>query len=115
MERKPTYEELAARVRTLETMLEDESRVVQWKILGLLAEAWDRDGPPGIVENRDLAKALHLGTAAVAVALKTLWTLGITDHDTMGYASYLTPKGYAIAKGQHRDIPLSEQVKNAKD
>ena len=114
MGKKPTYEELTARVQKLEGMLEDEGRVVQWNILGHLAEAWDRDGPPGIVVNRDLAAALHLGAGAVAVALKTLSTLGITDHDTQGYASYLTPKGYGIAKRQDRITPLVDQMKRAK-
>ncbi|VFQ46069.1 hypothetical protein [Desulfoluna butyratoxydans] len=114
MENKPTYEELEAKVRSLTAMLEDEGRVVQWEVLGHLALAWDRDGPPGIVENRDLAEALGLGKAAIAVALKQLSTLGITDHDTMGYASYLTQEGYDIAKRHDRTVPIEEQITKAK-
>lgn len=114
MENKPTYEELEAKVRSLAAMLEDEGRVVQWEVLEHLALAWDRNGPPGIVENKDLAEALGLGKAAVAVALKRLSTLGITDHDTMGYASYLTQEGYDIAKQHDRTVPLEEQIEKAK-
>ncbi|BCS96533.1 hypothetical protein DSLASN_21650 [Desulfoluna limicola] len=111
MKKSPTYDELAERVRELEGMLDDEGRVVQWEILEHLAAVWDRDGPPGIVENRDLAAALHLGTGQASRALKILSTLGLTDHDTMGFASYLTPEGYDIAKNKNRKMPLDVQIK----
>jgi len=111
MRKSPTYDELAERVRELEGMLDDEGRVIQWDILEHLAAAWDRDGPPGIVENRDLATALRLGTGQASRALKILATLGLTDHDTMGFASYLTPEGYDIANNNDRKTPLNEQIK----
>lgn len=110
MKKTSTYNELAAKVRELEEMLEDEGRAVQWEVLEYLAQTWDRDGPPGIVENRDLAETLHLGAGTVSLALKILATLGITDHDTLGFASYLTPEGYDIAKRGNRKIPLAKQI-----
>ena len=110
MDKPSTYKDLTARVRELEEMLEDEGRAVQWEVLRHLAQTWDRDGPPGIVENRDLAEALHLGTGTVSLALKSLARLGITDRDTLGFASYLTPEGYDIAKCGYRKIPLTMQI-----
>lgn len=112
METPKTHDELKERIRELEAMLADDGREVQWEILAHLAAAWDRDGPPGIVENRDLATALHLTAGTVARALTVLATLGITDHDTLGFASYLTPEGYDIAKSGDRTLPLARQIRH---
>ena len=111
---KSDYEKLARRVRELEEMLDDDGRVLQWEILELLTERWENEGPPGIIENKEMVQRLKTSKGAVARALEVLENLGITNHDTMGFSSYLTPEGYQIAKEGDRTRPLKKLIQIAR-
>lgn len=112
MKKKPTYEELEKRVKELEAMLEKGGEDLKWDILLLLAREWDANGPPGIVENRDLVRMLNVKPALVETALAELESDAITSNDALGFATYLTPEGYDIAKKGDRQTPLAEQIRN---
>ena len=103
-------ETLKKRIRELERMLDDKNRAIHWEVLDLLAQAWEKNGPPGIVENRDLVRTLKLSAGAASRTLEILESLGITDHDAMGFSSYLTPEGYQIAQKRDQSRPLDVQI-----
>ncbi len=108
MARKPTYEELEQRVRELETRLSEEK--IEWSILHHLSREWDAVGPPGIVDNRDLIAGLGITADQAGAVLEKLFKSGAIDKDAGGYASYLTPEGYTLAKNGRPDRPSADQL-----
>lgn len=112
MKEKPTYETLEKRVEELETKLALYEETIQWDIIEFLVNEWDKNGPPGIRDNKELVNELKLTEAEAFEALKQLAVLGITSNDSMGFATYLTPEGYDIAKTGDRKTPLAKQLKS---
>ncbi|MGB7919833.1 MAG: hypothetical protein WCF40_07225 [Desulfobacterales bacterium] len=67
------------------------------KLLALLAKEWDFKGPPGIMDISDIVAALPLAPSDTLAALKTLYTIGLIDMNTLKTSAFLTPEGYAAA------------------
>ena len=68
----------------------------QQLILNILAKEWEQVGPPGIVDVSDIAGQLSISIEDVRRAIKPLFVMGAVDTDRLGFATYLTPKGYAL-------------------
>jgi DNA-binding MarR family transcriptional regulator len=72
--------------------------VSQQSILNILANEWEQIGPPGIMDISDIAGQLKISVEDVHRAIKPLFVMGAVDSDRVGFAAYLTPKGYALSR-----------------
>ena len=69
------------------------------KLLIMLAEEWQKTGPPGYLESAVLAKRLNLSVEKTKSVIHSLFVKGLVDTDTIEhYAAYLTPEGHEIAR-----------------
>ena len=78
------------------TPMKDEA--CRQSILNILAKEWEQVGPPGIMDISDIAEQLNMSGEDVRRAIKPLFVMGAVDTDRMGFAAYLTPKGYALSR-----------------
>ena len=69
------------------------------KLLKLLADEWDENGPPGYIETTTLAARLKMTVPQVKSAIQSLFEKGVVDTDKVDtFAAYLTPEGYELAR-----------------
>ena len=69
------------------------------ELLNLLAEEWEKNGPPGYLESTALASSLNLSVEKTKSVIHSLFVKGLVDTDRVEhYAAYLTPEGYEIAR-----------------
>ena len=81
----------------------DKDEIIRQSILNLLAEEWDHTGPPGIMDLSVIAGQLDISVADVRRAIEPMFVMGAVDTDRIGFAAYLTPKGYARFRNQQSD------------
>lgn len=68
-------------------------------LLKVLADEWDKSGPPGFLETTVIAKALKLTISDARSTIHSLFVKGIVGTDEVDiYAAYLFPGGYEIAR-----------------
>ena len=69
------------------------------QLLNLLADEWEKIGPPGFVETAILADKLNLSVEKTKAVIHSLFVRGLVDTDEVEtYAAYLTPEGYEAAR-----------------
>lgn len=69
------------------------------RLLSLLADEWQRNGPPGYLETGVLAQRLNLPVGETKSAIHSLFVKGLVGTDEQEhYAAYLTPEGYERAQ-----------------
>jgi DNA-binding Lrp family transcriptional regulator len=70
-------------------------------ILKVLADEWDKSGPPGFLETTEIAKALGITIPDTKKLVHSLFVKGLVGSDEIDiYAAYLLPEGYEIARGK---------------
>ena len=70
-------------------------------ILKVLADEWDKSGPPGILETTEITKALGITIPDTKKLVHSLFVKGLVGSDEIDiYAAYLLPEGYEIARGK---------------
>ena len=68
-------------------------------LLNLLADAWEKTGPPGYVETSIIAERLRVSIADAKSVVRSLFVKGLVDTDEVDtFAAYLTPEGYELAR-----------------
>ena len=67
------------------------------RILAILTEEWNRNGPPGIMDINDIVAAAHLSRKETFAALSELFENGLVDMNKFKTAAFLTPEGYSAA------------------
>ena len=68
-------------------------------LLKILADEWERSGPPGFLETTAIAKALNLMISDARSVIHSLFVKGLLGTDEVDiYAAYLFPEGYEIAR-----------------
>ncbi len=68
-------------------------------LLNLLADEWDKSGPPGYMETSVIAQRLGVSVADAKSTAQSLFVKGIVDTDEVDtFAAYLTPEGYELAR-----------------
>lgn len=67
--------------------------------LKILADEWDKSGPPGFLETRAISKALGTRVHEAKTAIHSLFVKGLVGTDELDiYAAYLFPEGYEMAR-----------------
>ena len=68
-------------------------------LLSLLADEWEKTGPPGYVETSIIANRLGVPVADAKSLIRSLFVKGMVDTDEVdSFAAYLTPEGYEQAR-----------------
>jgi hypothetical protein len=67
------------------------------RILAILTEEWNRNGPPGIMDINDIAAAAKFSRQETFAALSDLFENGLVDMNKFKTAAFLTPEGYSAA------------------
>ena len=68
-------------------------------VLKLLADEWDKVGPPGYIETTTIATRLQLSVPQVKSTIQSLFEKGAVDTDKVErFAAYLTPEGYELVR-----------------
>jgi Mn-dependent DtxR family transcriptional regulator len=71
----------------------------QRRLLKILADEWEKSGPPGYVETSKIAAHLAISIADAKSAIRSLFVKGMVDTDEIDtFAAYLTPEGYELAR-----------------
>lgn len=74
------------------------------ELLNILAEEWEKSGPPGYVETSKIAEHLAISIADAKSTIRSLFTKGMVDTDQIDtFAAYLTPEGYELARKDEDD------------
>lgn len=74
------------------------------ELLSILAEEWEKSGPPGYVETSKIAEHLAISIADAKSTIRSLFTKGMVDTDQIDtFAAYLTPEGYELARKDEDD------------
>jgi Mn-dependent DtxR family transcriptional regulator len=74
------------------------------RLLNILADEWQKSGPPGYVETSKIAEHLAISIADVKSAIRSLFVRGLVDTDEVDtFAAYLTPEGYELARKDEGD------------
>ena len=72
---------------------------IESQLLNLLADEWEKIGPPGFIETSILADKLNLSTQKTKSVIHSLWVRGLVETDEIEtYAAYLTPEGYETVR-----------------
>lgn len=70
-------------------------------LLKVLANEWEKSGPPGYLETTAIAMALKITISDARSIIHSLFVKGIVGTDKVDiYAAYLTPEGFEIARGR---------------
>ena len=68
-------------------------------LINLLADEWEKTGPPGYVETSIIAERLRVSVADAKSMVQSLFVKGLVDTDEVDtFAAYLTPEGYELAR-----------------
>ena len=68
-------------------------------LLGILADEWEKSGPPGYLETTLIADRLNISVADAKPLIRSLFVNGLVDTDEVDtFAAYLTPVGYELAR-----------------
>lgn len=68
-------------------------------LLRILADEWDKSGPPGYLETTGIADRLKISVADAKSTIRSLFLIGMVDTDEVDtFAAYLTPEGYELAR-----------------
>ena len=68
-------------------------------LLKLLANEWQKSGPPGFLETTVIAKELEVSNPDARSIIHSLFVKGFVGTDKVDiYAAYLTPEGYDIGR-----------------
>ena len=68
-------------------------------LLKILADEWERSGPPGFLETTVIATALKIKIPDAQSVIHSLFVKGLVGTDEVDiYAAYLFPEGYEIAR-----------------
>jgi len=68
-------------------------------LLKVLADEWDKSGPPGFLETTAIAKALGITIPDAKRTIHSLFVKGLVGTDEIDiYAGYLLPEGYEIVE-----------------
>jgi Mn-dependent DtxR family transcriptional regulator len=68
-------------------------------LLNILADEWEKSGPPGYLETSIIAERLGIPITDAKSAIKSLFVKGMVDTDEVDtFAAYLTPEGYELAR-----------------
>ncbi|MEJ2221006.1 MAG: hypothetical protein P8X80_09335 [Desulfobacterales bacterium] len=75
-------------------------------LIKILADEWEKSGPPGYVETSRIAAHLQISIEDAKSAIRSLFAKGIVDTDKVDtFAAYLTPEGYELArKGEDDNV-----------
>ena len=69
------------------------------ELLNILADEWEKSGPPGYIETSIIAERLKISMADAKSAIRSLFVKGMVDTDEVDtFAAYLTPEGYDLAR-----------------
>ena len=69
-------------------------------VLRVLADEWDRSGPPGFLETAAVAQSLGIPIHEARKTIHALFVRGLVGTDEIEiYAGYLLPEGYEVARG----------------
>ena len=72
---------------------------IEDQLLHILADEWEKIGPPGFVETAILADRLNLSAEKTKAVIHSLFVRGLVDTDEVEtYAAYLTPEGYEAVR-----------------
>ena len=68
-------------------------------LLNILAEEWEKSGPPGYIETSVIAERLGIPITDAKSTIRSLFVKGMVDTDEVDtFAAYLTPEGYELAR-----------------
>ena len=68
-------------------------------LLNILAEEWEKSGPPGYMETSIIAECLGIPIKDAKSTIGSLFVKGMVDTDEVDtFAAYLTPEGYELAR-----------------
>ena len=68
-------------------------------LINILAEEWEKSGPPGYIETSIIAERLGIPITDAKSAIRSLFVKGMVDTDDIDtFAAYLTPEGYELAR-----------------
>jgi Mn-dependent DtxR family transcriptional regulator len=68
-------------------------------LIKILADEWEKAGPPGYAETSKIAAHLEISIADAKSAIRSLFAKGIVDTDKVDtFAAYLTPEEYELAR-----------------
>ncbi len=68
-------------------------------LLKVLADEWERSGPPGFLETTAIATALKITLPDAKSIIHSLFVKGVVGTDKVDiYAAYLTPEGFDMAR-----------------
>jgi DNA-binding Lrp family transcriptional regulator len=74
------------------------------ELLNILADAWEKSGPPGYIETSIIAERLEIPIAEAKSVIRSLFVRGMVDTDEVDtFAAYLTPEGYELAQLARKD------------
>jgi Mn-dependent DtxR family transcriptional regulator len=74
------------------------------RLLNILADEWQKSGPPGYVETSKIAEHLAISIADAKSTIRSLFVKGLVDTDEVDtFAAYLTPEGYELARKNEDD------------
>ena len=77
-------------------------------LIKILADEWEKSGPPGYVETSKIAAHLEISIADAKSAIRSLFAKGIVDTDKVDtFAAYLTPEGYDLARKGEDDNAIA--------
>jgi len=69
------------------------------RLLNILADEWEKSGPPGYLETTIIAERLKISISDAKSAIRSLFVKGLVDSDQVDtFAAYLTPQGYEEAR-----------------
>jgi Mn-dependent DtxR family transcriptional regulator len=68
-------------------------------LLNILADEWEKSGPPGYLETSIIAECLGIPITDAKATIRSLFVKGMVDTDEVDtFAAYLTPEGYELAR-----------------
>jgi len=79
--------------------------ITKRQLLNLLAEEWESNGPPGMVDTPVIAKRLCIDAEIVKQIIRSLYGTGVIDTNMGEQYAMLTQKGFAIAKPNDPTTP----------
>jgi hypothetical protein len=80
-------------------------------LLNLLADEWDKSGPPGYLETSVIAHRSGVSVADAKSSVRSLFVKGMVDTNEVDtFAAYLTPEGYELArKGENNNAAVKKR------